>query len=246
MSERDAPVIVGISLRSDSAPEDPPRQFQNAAYLKALERAGAVPLLLPTLEHRDRLRALFDLCDCLLLPGGPDVDPELYGEQLLPDCKPAVSPALDATERALLDWAREREAPVLAVCRGIQVLNVYYGGTLWQDLLVQGVTDTQHRAAVRKEVVHRLSLAPGSRLAELTGPGPLAANSLHHQGIRDLAPGLTAVAWSEDGLVEGVEDPTAAFVVGVQCHPEELVDLEEWPNRLFAGLVGAAAARRDG
>lgn len=238
------PVVVGVTLRPDVVEGRPARQSQNTAYFAALESAGAVPLALPNLGEPDRLATLLGACDALVLPGGPDVDPARYGAERCEGCGVKVEVGLDRTETAVLAQALEAGLPILAICRGIQLLNVAYGGTLWQDLEVEARERFgQHpRSEGRTELVHNVSLEADSTLTRLVGPRPIATNSLHHQGIRHLAPGLRAVGRTDDGLVEAVEDPERPFVVGLQCHPEELVGSQEWADRLFAGLVSAAAA----
>ncbi len=134
--------------------------------------------------------------------------------------------------------------PVLGICRGIQVLNVACGGTLWQDVQVEGATSESHDQEPRDTLVHDLEIEPGSLLAHATGSTRVRVNSLHHQAIRDLGPRLRAVARSADGLVEGVELPSAEFVVGIQCHPEELSRQQVWAARLFSAFVESARERR--
>jgi putative glutamine amidotransferase len=128
---------------------------------------------------------------------------------------------------------------VLAICRGIQVLNVACGGTLWQDVNVEGATVESHDREPRDSLVHGLDIDPDSMLARTVGQTHLEVNSLHHQAIRDLGPSLRAVAQSTDGLIEGVEMPGHRFVMGIQCHPEELIGKEPWALSLFTALVEA-------
>lgn len=252
--------LVGISMRLHARPGASDRQFQNDAYLFAVERAGGIPVLLPNLAEPERLRPLFDMCDALILPGGPDIEPSRYGAELRDDCSVSLEPALDRTEVALLAWALESGLPVLAICRGLQLLNVALGGTLWQDVRVEGATVLDHQLTNRHALAHQLKIDPESRLAALAGDGPLDVNTMHHQAIRELSPHLRAVGWSEDGLVEAVEpsggmdgggahgdallSPEGCFLLGVQCHPEELEQEQSWAARLFEGLVAAARLHR--
>jgi len=236
------PVIVGISLRPQEREGLAPRQVQNRSYLEAIEAAGAIPLPIPLLHDTERLGVLYRLCDALVLPGGPDVEPARYGAPPRQDCAVEPAPELDAVELQLLRWALDDDLPVLAICRGLQVLNAL-GGTLWQDLVTEGaVSDRHDRDEDRAALVHGLSVEPGSRLAAIVGTGAIEVNSLHHQAIRDLAPGLVVTARSSDGLIEGAELPGRRFVVGVQCHPEELTGGQPWAASLFSALVDAAVA----
>ena len=236
--------MVGISLRPQLREGVAPRQVQNRSYLEAIEAAGAIPLPIPLLGDTERLRALYRLCDALVLPGGPDVEPARYGAAARDDCGLDSAPELDRVELQLLGWALDDDLPVLAICRGIQLLNVALGGTLWQDVVVEGaVSDRHDRHEDRAALVHSLSIEPSSRLAGIVRATAAEVNSLHHQAIRDLAPGLVATAHSGDGLVEAVELPGRRFVLGVQCHPEEMTaGAQAWPAALFGALVDAALA----
>jgi putative glutamine amidotransferase len=242
------PVVVGITLRPVAG--DSERLLVNRAYSDSVERAGAVPLGIPTLRDPDQAVALLDLCDALLLPGGPDVEPRRYGEETRADCRTEAVPDLDATEAAVLRRALERDLPVLAICRGCQLLNVVCGGTLWQDIAVQGAGDAAHDGETagtpRDQTVHPVALEPDSLLSNVILATAVGVNSLHHQALRDIGEGLRVVGRSPDGLVEAVEMPEHRFVLGLQCHPEELSATEPWAARLFAGLVDAARRRRDG
>jgi putative glutamine amidotransferase len=242
--------VVGISLRPVTPEGDPERVLVNRVYVDALERAGAVPLGIPTLREPAGALALLELCDALLLPGGPDVEPRRYGEELRPDCRTEYVADLDATEAAVLRRALDIDLPVLAICRGCQLLNVVCGGTLWQDIAVQGAGDAAHDGETagtpRTQTVHPVVLEPDSLLSGVLQATVVGVNSLHHQALRRVGEGLRVVGRAPDGVVEAVEMPERRFVVGLQCHPEEHSATEPWAARLFAALVGAARRRRDG
>lgn len=224
----------------------------NAAYVRALERAGVVPVVVPPLaDPRSAAPALLARVDGLLLSGGEDIAPACYGA--------APHPALgethdgrDATELALVAEARRRATPVLAICRGIQLLNVALGGTLVQDIPAQRPSPVRHDAgAARAARVHEVSIVEGSRLRDALGAGRISVNSLHHQAVDRVAAALRVTARADDGLVEGVEAADAGWwAVGVQWHPEELADAPEpWDRGLFEAFAqrlrasrGAAAA----
>jgi len=216
-------------------------------YVQVLAAAGGVPWVIPLLEgDEDTLRAIYERLDGLLLPGGVDVDPGAYGEARGPHCGP-IDPARDWAELRLVRWALQDAKPALAVCRGAQLLNVAFGGTLYQDVAAQHPGAIKHDnfptgGRRRDELAHPVRLTAGSRLARLLEAEVLPVNSMHHQGIARLAPGLVAVATSADGLIEGVETANGHFVLGVQWHPEDLVDVDPRMRRLFSELISAAAA----
>jgi putative glutamine amidotransferase len=208
-------------------------------YVRALEMAGAFPVVLPPIGGTDVARLLARL-DGLVLSGGPDLDPSAYGADPHPDLGPN-EPDLDAFEYAVTMEALRMELPILGVCRGAQTLNVACGGTLHQhlpDVVGEAIT---HRQPVDSRVpTHPVEILPGSRLAAALGTTQLSVNSLHHQAVERLGTGLRACAWAPDGVIEAIEDPEQAFVVGVQWHAETLAGV---PGRaLFEELVAVSAA----
>jgi putative glutamine amidotransferase len=221
------------------------RQVINDAYVRALEHAGAVPLPLPLVDA-ERLQPLYERCQALCLPGGADVDPARYGEEPRAELGTEVQSRLDETELLLLRWALEDDLPVLAICRGMQLLNVAFGGSLWQDLAMQAVVEPLHdrHDADRSLLVHELEVEHGSRLEKVVQASRVEVNSLHHQGVREVGAGLKVTGRSPDGLVEALEAPDRRFVMGVQCHPEELIDDHPWAARLFGALVAEANGSR--
>lgn len=199
-------------------------------YVDAIHRAGGRVMLLPPSEHG--LEETLDALDGLVLAGGQDIDPGAYGASPHPETQ-APQPERDRAELALLAGALERDIPVLAICRGMQVLNVARGGSLIQHL-PEHTGSTAHREVVGEFSEHPVEVAPDSLLERLVGPTP-PVKSHHHQATDALGDGLIPVAWAGDGTVEALEDPHRAFVLGVQWHPEEGEDLS-----LFAGLVEVA------
>jgi putative glutamine amidotransferase len=235
--------VIGLPLRPFTGASFPPKVALNRTYFDALESAGATPLPIPVVHDADRIRFYYELLDGLLLPGGADVEPSRYGAVARKDCKLTVMPELDEVELTLARWAIRDGLPVLAICRGIQVLNVACGGTLWQDIQVEGATHVSHYQEPRDALVHDLDIEADTLLARTLGHTHIRVNSLHHQAIRDLGDSLRAVAFSPDGLIEGVELASHEFVLGIQCHPEELSKKEPWAHRLFEGLVASANER---
>jgi len=207
-------------------------------YIQSLCRRGAQTLLLTPGQSslsEERLRGL----DGLLLPGGPDVDPSLYGEQPLP-CTERPSLELDRMELSLINYALERDMPVLAICRGMQMLNVALGGKLIQDI-------PGHRRLTPggrwESAYHSIEVLPGSRLAGiLGGSGAFQVNSRHHQGLKDAqkSPRLVASAYAPDGVVEGLESPRHRWVIGIQCHPERENEVDKRVLNLFSAFIEEA------
>lgn len=237
--------IIAIPCATYARPHPYPLAHgNNETYIRAVERLGGAPMLIPLLHDDGALRALFAQADGVLFAGGADLDPAHYGEQ--PHEKlGTVNPLQDAVELKLLGWAREARMPVFAICRGFQLLNVGYGGTLYQDLPSQHPGGHNHLESfdqnIRELQTHAMSLDPGTRLGEWLQSSEIPVNTLHHQAIKDLAPDLKAVGWSDDGLIEAVESVTEPWVVGVQCHPEELVKGADarW-EQVFQAFIAAA------
>jgi putative glutamine amidotransferase len=211
------------------------------SYLRAVELAGGLPVVLPPLEL-DRVAPLLDRLSGVLLSGGPDLDPAAYGRAAHPELGP-TEPQLDAFEVALAREADARGLPILGICRGAQALNIARGGTLHQHL--PEITDgsVEHRQRERgDQVTHEVRVAPISGLAAVLGSRRIAVNSFHHQSVDELGDGLHAVAWADDGVIEGIEGRGGAFLLGVQWHAETLVD-DAAQLALFQRLVSACEQR---
>ena len=228
--------------------ERPVCWLMGKGYCEALRKTGAAPVLLPLVPHDpDCLTDIFDRLDGVFLTGGVDVDPSRYGEARHPMCG-TTDADRDAVELMLLSYALERKLPVLAVCRGLQILNVACGGTLYQDVSAQVPAALKHdyfptpARPSRTYLAHDISVAPRTRLGELLGEPVVAVNSMHHQAIKELAPTLRASAFAPDGIIEAVEGTNGQFLVAVQWHPEELADTQPGQRRLFTSFVEAAAA----
>ncbi|OGL13658.1 MAG: hypothetical protein A3F92_05030 [Candidatus Rokubacteria bacterium RIFCSPLOWO2_12_FULL_71_22] len=236
--------LVGVttSVTVDRYPE---RAYLNSAYVRAVELAGGAPVLLPPPLGADARDALWARLDGLVLTGGGDVDPRHFGEPRHPAVA-EVSEARDALEFELTRRALAQGFPLLAICRGIQVLNVALGGSLHQDIPSEPGSPLAHSQTERRhQPTHHVKVREGSRLAAILGTHEVDVNSFHHQALARLGRGLAAVAWAPDGIVEGVEETAGGdrFVVGVQWHPEDLVEHDPAARRLFAAFVTAAGAR---
>lgn len=240
--------LIGLTageIENTQKPWAPYTHGQSFTYVEAIVHAGGVPVILPITDDEEVWRELYERCDGIVLAGGNDVDPARYG-QVMHAKTHDVSTFRDAQEFALLQLALAGTKPVLAICRGMQLLNVGLGGTLFQDVPEQVVGAQNHEASnTEKDVArmaHHLTLKPDSKLARLVGKGSLPTNTHHHQAVDRVAPSLQAVAWAEDGVVEGLELQGERFIIGVQSHPESLEAHAEprWAL-LFKAFVKEAA-----
>lgn len=216
------------------------RHLINTSYVRAVIAAGGTPLLIPSDEDDGLAAEYLPLLHGLLVPGGEDVTPALYGEDPLRQVT-FMNEEKDRMELALIRGAVDRGMPVFGICRGIQLLNVCFDGTLYQDLPAQypGVLGHAQDMAIRGQLTHRVTLEPDSLLEKLLGGEPLSVNSYHHQAVRTPAPGFTVTARAADGVIEGVEDPERNLYA-VQWHPEDLVESHPRFRPLFRHLVERA------
>ena len=226
--------IIGLSTQVDY---DTGEYKVGFPYTDSLLRAGAIPLILPLSKDKEELERLVRLCDGFILTGGHDIHPSYYGEPKQAYCNEPVS-LRDVTESLLTPMILEGGKPLLAICRGIQALNVFCGGSLYQDIHAQGVTEKPHSLPDTPEA-HAVSCVENTLAAEILGTAPISVNSLHHQAIKNVAPGLRAAAYSEDGLVEAVDMPGRKFVLGVQWHPEMLAAKNSLQQQLFHRFISA-------
>ncbi|MBI2543936.1 MAG: gamma-glutamyl-gamma-aminobutyrate hydrolase family protein [Candidatus Rokubacteria bacterium] len=237
------PPLIGVTT-SITVGKQPERAYVNSAYLAAIQTAGGVPVpVTPQLDARSQ-QELLARCDGFLLTGGGDLDPAAFNEPPHPTLY-EVAPARDRLEIALVHHAMESRKPLLAVCRGIQVLNVALGGSLFQDVASDPGSEIQHQQdkddTPRNEPTHPVKVVAGSRLAQVLGTTDLRVNSMHHQAVKAVGRGLVPVAFAPDMVIEGVElEEPDRFVLGVQWHPEELTDRDPSARRLFGALVAAA------
>lgn len=240
--------LIGIStseLRapaqvSRSAESDPPRRELALAlsYPRSIARFGGVPVVIP--PGVSLAEDLVAMLDGLLLSGGPDIDPGSYGAAPDPALGP-TEPELDSFELEVVRLAEAAELPILGLCRGAQLLNVAYGGTLVQDLSERASLD-HRQSEPGEQTTHTVTIEPGSRLAGAMGAGEHEVNSFHHQSVLELGRGLRVVARASDGVPEAIEAEGREFVIGVQWHAESLSD-RSGHNRLFEEFIAVAGAR---
>lgn len=243
------PPLIGVtaSTTADGVPATtPPRAWLNNAYLRAVQQAGGVPVLLPPHLEGRALDALWARLDGILLTGGGDLDPSRFAEARHPTVA-EVSDARDRLEIEVTERAVHERRPLLAICRGIQVLNVALGGSLYQDIASEtGSTIAHSQTEPRDRPTHPVKvMGEGTRLGATLGAPEIAVNSMHHQAIKRLGRALREVAWAPDGIIEGVELPEAsALVLGVQWHPEELAAHDPAARNLFRTLITDAESHR--
>ena len=195
------------------------------SYIDAIERAGGTPVILPPTFTID-VKQLLEVVDGLVLTGGGDVDPQMYGEDPIPNMG-SIDPKRDHFELEITRRALGIGKPVLAICRGHQVLNVAAGGTLYQDIPSQIKGSIKHRGkAPVYYPSHNVRVQEGSKLHGMFEKAELGVNSFHHQAVKDLGEGLVATAWAPDGVIEAMELSRETFVLGVQWHPERMIDGE--------------------
>ena len=229
-------------------------QFENrgeifrmeVSYVEAVEVAGGVPILLP--PSGAGIAELLPIVDGIIFSGGGDIRPDRYGDQEVHPTTYGISDLRDEFEFRLLEAALAADIPTLAICRGIQVLNVGLGGTLYQDVSEQPGDPEAHRQPWEigswEQPIHEVTIAPDSLAADVLGGTAVGTNSAHHQTLKEIAPGLRVVGQSTDGTVEVVEGIGKRFVLGVQWHPEMMFEAHSEHLAPFKQLVAAAAARR--
>lgn len=223
--QRRRPVIgiCGARTRmSDSRFGERELSYVNGSYIRAVTTNGGVPLIIPFSHCPQNAVALLDYCDGVIFPGGTDVSPELFGEEPSRDLGP-VDPEVDDCLREVMLECLHRAMPMLTICKGMQLLNILMGGTLYQDLSHREAKSISHLQFIdRSFAFHRVEFAKDSRMAQIFGQDHIMTNSLHHQALKELAPGLRKVGWTADGLIEAVEGKESP-VLGVQWHPEDML-----------------------
>lgn len=209
-------------------------------YMQGIEAAGGIPVMLPMTADDNALSQLVSLVDGILLTGGHDVSPALYGEEKSPACGESCA-VRDEMEPKLLEFALAADKPVFGICRGIQLLNAALGGTLYQDLPTEYPSGVDHHMTPPYDrAVHTVRIVADTPLAALVGKETLGVNSYHHQAVKTLSDKLLPAAYSEDGLVEAAYMPDKRFVLAVQWHPEFSYRTDEDSQKLLAAFVAAA------
>lgn len=228
--------IIGIGSDVMVTPGKRDRAFAYTTYVESLRKAGAVPVVIP--PQPENALAIVESLDGIVLAGGYDCDPSVYGEEPHPSVAP-MDPRRQDNDLSLARFARERGIPTLGICLGLQVMNVAAGGTLIQDIDSEMKTEVQHFSDPSARVRHDVTVNGRTKLAAIVGEGELNVNSSHHQAIKGVGEGLRVTAQAPDGIVEGLEDPQHPFYLGVQWHPEDMPG-EASAATLFSALVEAA------
>lgn len=233
--------VIGVTPLVDRERES---YWMLPGYFEGVSEAGGVPVMLPLTDDAASLARALGACDGLLVAGGQDLAPSLYGLSAADGAGLVGETCLarDAMEAALLPMALAADVPVLGVCRGLQAMNALLGGTLWADIPKQLPSGVEHHGGKPYDRPdHEVDVLPATPLAEVVGAGRLPVNSYHHQGIRRLAEGLSPMARADDGLVEAVWRPGSRFVWGVQWHPEFARATDAPSRAIFSAFVSAAA-----
>jgi putative glutamine amidotransferase len=240
--------VVGVPTQTlqaiDGVPAELPLSWvMNHRYYTALAGVGAAPIMVPLLRDEDALRGVYDACDGVFIAGGVDVDPSSYHEPRESLCG-RTDLERDRVELLFARWARQDGKPLFGLCRGLQIMNVAEGGSLYQDCEEYFEGSIKHdyfpnAGYARDHIAHTVQVAAGSRLFDAFGEAEVRVNSMHHQGVKAVARGLVATAWAPDGLIEALEGTGEGYAVGVQWHPEMLVDTDAGTRRLFEAFVAA-------
>lgn len=216
--------------------------YMRPAYLKAIEAAGAIPVILPPGSEKNDLAVLAEAFDGFLFTGGPDIHPFYFGEETHPRCG-NVSPLRDTMELSLVSLVLKRKKPILGICRGVQLLNVALGGNIYQDIPGQFPAERPiaHQQPFAYDIPsHTVNIVPGTLLAKVSGHNSaLKVNSMHHQAVREPAPGLSVSGYASDRLIEAIEKPDYPFFLGVQWHPEYLRRQDPAAAGIFNEFVAA-------
>lgn len=233
--------VIGIGSDVLHREGERDRAFAYLTYVEALRRGGAAAVLIP--PQPENAADLLLTLDGILLAGGPDCDPSLYGEEPHASCEP-MDVRRQENDLALARAARELRVPALGVCLGMQVMNVAGGGSLIQDIASEVETQIQHASEPENRARHDVRIDEGSRLAEIVRESEVRVNSSHHQAVRRLAPGLRVSAHAPDGVIEAIEDPAHPFYIGLQWHPEDMVG-EHTATSIFKAFISAARTHRE-
>lgn len=233
--------IIGLTPSHNTENDD---ISMRPTYLRALTAAGAIPMVLPLESSKEDLEQLLESLDGILFVGGPDVHPFLFGEETLAACG-SVSVPRDTMELSLLSLAMERRKPILGICRGIQLINIGLGGTIYQDLPSQwkeSAPIAHQQLPPYRVPAHRIDIVKGSLLEQLAGAQRIQVNSMHHQAVKDLAPGLKVCGYGPNGLIEALEKPDYPYLLAVQWHPEHLWEQAPAARNIFQSFVKACGS----
>ncbi len=232
--------LIGVTATQEKG--DAPSNYQiGRHYINGVARAGGIPIILPLIQNEEQIQELAFRLDGLLMSGGVDMDPMLFGEEPHPKMG-RIDPERDFFEKTMLEKMLQQEKAVFGICRGCQIINLVMGGTIYQDLPAQkgGELVKHSQNAPRWYPTHSVKVKSGSDLIDVFADETIRVNSYHHQAIKDVAPGFTATAHAPDGVVEAIEYQKDQFILGVQWHPEQLWERDEATLELFRMFVNKA------
>lgn len=240
-------IVLTVQNMPMEEPFDKPYNYSNAYNTRGVLLGGGIPVLPPFLTE-ELADQLMQQADGLMMTGGADIDPALYGEEKM-DCCGDIEYDRDKSDLALLKAALKYKKPVICICRGCQLGNVYFGGKLYQDIPTQAPSELKHSVYVypdfKQDITHRIRIAENSPLHKLCGELEMGVNSLHHQGVKEIAPGLVPMAWAEDGLIESwYLDSDDQWMRGYQWHPE-MMDGNPYSELIFKDFISRCIANRD-
>lgn len=229
--------IIGVMPLYDKERES---YWMVPGYMKSLEEAGAIPLMLPLTEKQEELDYFMEICDGFLLTGGQDVTPELYGEERKSVCG-ETSRLRDNMDKYILIRAVELDKAVLGICRGIQLMNAVFGGSLYQDLPTEFESEIEHHMSPPYDrTAHEVQIVLDTPLYQILQEEQIPVNSYHHQAVKEIAGGFEKMAVSTDGLTEGIYMPNKQFVWGIQWHPEFSYKKSEYSRKILEAFIEAA------
>ena len=239
--------VIGMNSGVPISDEGGHRYVLGGNYTNAILKAGGIPVILPATQEPEVMEEYFRFINGLLLVGGPDIDPKIYGDSEKLATVSVASPLRLDFDLSIARLALEKNLPVMGVCMGCQVLNVASGGTLYQDIEQQAPTHKvrHYRKIAPYYLFHRITIAQDSLLFQIVGKETMEVNSAHHQSVKDPGRDFKITAYSEDGIVECIENPGHPFALGIQWHAEAIHDRPEQLS-LFCALVSAASKSRSG
>lgn len=241
--------LIGVTageVFNRDRPWSPVTYGQTHTYTDAIIHAGGIPVIIPLTFDKSVLKSICEKLDGLLLSGGNDIHPQVYGQKPY-DMLVDLSDLRDSTDTYVLEQALKRDLPILAICRGMQMLNVYYGGDLYQDIPTDLPDATDHESSTKaentKHEAHNIAISPDSKLCAILRTTSITTNSHHHQAVKNLGKNLKVTAVAPDGIIEGLETDDNRFIVAVQSHPESLIHTQpEW-QQLFKAFIDKSARK---